>query len=264
MNKNCVYSKACGMEYCRPEIAREGIECPEFAQKPKPILFSTPMVQAILEGRKTMTRRICKLPELEHVNADGSIFGGNDFDNGLFKSVTEYVRYFHLGKYQPGDILWVRETWKPIVGFRDDYEFGEIVNTDEHFGYQYRAGGTQWPDGFEEINDEFHVTHTNDEGEYENHWRPSIFMPREAARIFLRVTDVRVERVNDISEEDAIKEGCQCGDRYSGERSTPALTAKQSFMWLWIRLNDKRGFGWAANPWVFVVSFERCEKPEGI
>lgn len=95
-------------------------------------------------------------------------------------------------------------------------------------------------------------------------WRPNENMPREAARIFLRVTDVRVERLQNITEEQAQKEGFYRGWKLT-EKSTPALTAKQAFMWVWdgiIKLASRAIYGWIANPWVWVIEFERCEKPD--
>jgi len=208
----------------------------------KPILFSTLMVQAILAGRKTMTRRVVK--------------------------PTEYwVKSFDLptSKYQTGDILWVRETW----------------NYSPNWYYCYRAD--QVPD------DNYGFVGTIP-------WRPSIFMPKAAARIWLKVTDVRCERVQQITGEDAAREGVaksqeemdddlcnycplpdgskgaqcyggnpvMCEGRHCNEAYQTYLAdiAVDDFATLWDHLNAKRGFAWDSNPYVWVVSFERCEKPE--
>jgi hypothetical protein len=192
----------------------------------KPILFSTPMVQAILDGRKTMTRRGIR-PQPRHVYDD--YMGGWD-------CCTE--GHCHLCEpkppYKPGDILWVRETW-----FENEecllYKASKYENTKEYHG---RNGWVQIK------------------------WRPSIFMPREAARIFLRVTNVRVERLQDITEEDAIAEGFCKGMQFCGENSSAAHTARQAYMWYWDILNVKRGYGWSVNPWVWVISFERISEQE--
>ena len=85
-------------------------------------------------------------------------------------------------------------------------------------------------------------------------------MPKGAARIFLRVTDVRAEQLHDITEEDAFKEGFRAGDQIGGGNSSRSGTARQSFMWTWQRLYDKGDHPWASNPWVWVYEFERCEK----
>jgi len=169
----------------------------------KPIIFCTPMVQAILEGRKTQTRRVIK-PQP---------------DAGLMPNK-------YAAPYKPGDILWVRETWKP------DYH--------DEDGYCYKADG--------------------DREMYPNnllHWRPSIHMPRAAARIFLRVTDVRAERVQDISAEDAHSEGIAC--------IHDEISECAAFAALWDEINAKRDGGryaWERNPWVWAYTFERIAKEE--
>jgi len=129
----------------------------------------------------------------------------------------------------PGMTLWVKETWCE----------NQNPNSDNCGGYEYKADyeGAMCSDL---------IT-----------WKPSIFMPKEAARIWLEVVSVRVERLQEITEEDARAEGVYPGFQIAGPNSTPATTAKQAFMWLWQSLNDKRGFPWAHNPWVWVISFER-------
>jgi hypothetical protein len=196
----------------------------------KPIFFSTDMVEETLSDRKTKTRRVIKpQPTLKK----GKIYQycGYDRANALayiaeIDCLFFTTNYICIGKlpYIPGDILWVRETWQYIEGASGA-------------GYAYKAGGGVFNDRFL--------------------WKPSIHMPREAARLFLRVTDVKAEQLWDITEEDAIAEGCRKGDKY-GETSSIALTAKQSFMWLWQKLYDRRdGCAWASNPWVWVIEFER-------
>jgi len=200
----------------------------------KPIIFSTPMVQAILAGRKTQTRRVLKPQPV--IDAHGMWLWKDCqwMDDGLGFPASGIEDY---APYKPGDILWVRETWQHVM---DDFDKC-IEGTGE---YYYAADGepgfTYWVD-----------PHT---GEHKERmpWRPSIHMPREAARLFLRVTDVRAERVQDISEEDAKAEGVtainnsQCG--YRG-----------AFRELWNTLNAKRGFDWYTNSWVWVIRFERLD-----
>ena len=141
----------------------------------KPILFSTPMVQAILDGRKTMTRRVIKPQPM--IMANGKPLNG--YNDSMIKAAGE----FPTPKYQPGDILWVRETWfredctPDCAGQEDENEcpFNRVGNACYGYKAQYLTGGDD-----------------------DIKWRPSIYMPKEAARVFLRVTGVRVERVQDI------------------------------------------------------------------
>lgn len=196
----------------------------------KPILFNTEMVQAILQGRKTQTRRIAfKHDDLREFKSstypDGWWYKGR-----AYKSFDDFLHDPQRLKcrYKPGDVLWVRETW------------GE----NPAFGIQYRA---DWSDGacpYMECDDK---------------WRPSIHMPKEAARIFLRVKDVRVERLDDMREEDAMAEGF-------ADSSAGTYSPLERFSILWdktIKREDLREYGWHANPWVWTITFERCERPEG-
>jgi hypothetical protein len=134
--------------------------------------------------------------------------------------------------------LWVRETWQRAKGSKY---------------YIYRA----------DKDNPGSAAYYNEHAQIDGGWRPSIFMPREACRLFLRVTGVRVERLTKISEDDAMREGCRAGDRYWNPESTPAHSAKQSFMWLWNMLNAKRGYLWCSDAWVWVYTFERCDRPQG-
>ena len=195
-----------------------------------PILFSTEMVQAILDGRKTMTRRVVKAPVLYKVVAPPS----------LISQVGDVWEFLWNGKmvgggfkikppYTVGDHLWVRETWAYI-----DRGFGGDAG-----GYVYRASenGQLWE--------------TETEGW---RWRPSIHMPKEAARIWLEVTNVRVERLQEITEEDAKAEGVMpiYGNDFASEkRHYP------SFARLWDNRYAKRGHGWETNPWVWVIEFKK-------
>lgn len=217
--------------------------------KEKPILFSTEMVRAILDGRKTMTRRVVK-PKysnthlemrtdkygtrlIEIQNEDETTHVKNPDGTTTHKILAAREIY---APYKPGDILWVRETWARVKLGRFD-------------GHIYRAD--------------------NDPDEVNWKWRPSIFMPLEAARIFLRVTDVRVERLQEISVQDAKDEGVKvhangCIDGlaygcYNGDECVynRCKRPKEYFRELWDSLNAKRGYGWDTNPFVWVISFER-------
>lgn len=216
----------------------------------KPILFNTEMVRAILDGRKDATRRIVKgfIP-------DDAVWGYTAFTpkgyiscRGTF--ADGYGEKFFKLPCEPGDILYVRETWKKAPN-----------------GYYYYE---DW-----QRNDIADVTK----------WKPSIHMPKEAARIWLKVTDVRVERLQEIDEDGVWDEGFRfkppCLTRVSADGHTCDLdgpctssikycdmTMGELFgRELWnstIKKSDIDTYGWGANPWVWVIEFERCEKPEGV
>lgn len=216
----------------------------------KPILFNTEMVKAILAGLKTQTRRVVKgMPLHEpHFTVDDGIPFACDGDG-------EWHPAECFCPIQPGDVLWVRETWRHAEGKMHLYEFGEIVATyDGHKGFEYRAGGYYFPDGFTESDDEFHLSEILSGG----NWRPSIHMPREAARLFLRVKAVRVDRLQEITSGEAVAEGIQSKLRSPSE----AADALIAFEELWnstIKPADLSHYGWDANPWVWVIEFERVE-----
>ena len=203
----------------------------------KPILFNTDMVRAILEGRKTVTRRVVKFkpglnPQWTGYIPDGQVLYGS---NNIPASKSPY---------QPGDILYVRETWtRSMAGT-----------------YLYKATDTPI---------------------ILDRWRPSIHMPKEAARLFLRVTDVRAERLQAITIEDIQKEGlmrenvrssgCTCAwatdgcmdEQCSNRDSYEWLCWATPFQRLWdstVKATDRDQYGWSANPWVWVIEFERVSK----
>lgn len=188
----------------------------------RPILFSTEMVQSLLRGSKTQTRRVIK-PQPDHRHCR------LDFEDGLLKESSRVSGCWSVGRKtkcpygQPGDILWVRET---------------CVRTVED-GYLYKADYKDTEPIFEK-------------------WRPSIHMPRVAARIFLRVKDVRVERLTAITGKDVLAEGVDNG------KSNPTMgerwenMQRMAFQELWDSINGKwPGCAWKDSPWVWVVSFER-------
>lgn len=213
----------------------------------KPILFNTEIVRAILDGRKTCTRRVIKpQPDEKHTFTLGFVTDSTEKKEvGCFGfGIDEYGGSIQYVKppygYAPGDILYVRETWKKAPN-----------------GYYYYE---DW-----QRNDIADVTK----------WKPSIHMPKEAARIWLKVTDVRVERLNEITVDGALREGAQgirCDHVALGEygctdcMNTGWIEPPQvEFMQIWdstIKKSDLDRYGWDANPWVWVIKFERCEKPE--
>lgn len=204
----------------------------------KPILFNTEMVKAILQGRKTQTRRI--------ITADGWRVNGIPKwarPGGCWFSVNNESTATCLRilpTINAGDVLWVRETWNgvktgnPKIGY--------------HTAYLYKA---------------------DDESENpDDKWRPSIHMPKEAARLFLRVASVRYERLKTISDHDVEAEGALPSIVMTGENiSNAAIKAARriSFSKLWDATIQKEKLclhGWDANPWVWVIEFERIKKPE--
>ena len=189
----------------------------------KPIIFSAPMVQAILDGKKTQTRRVVKI--------NGSPITSPKESLELTKEGLIYHSFCSMSGYykplcQPGDILWVREAWSE---HQEYYNNSAKVFAEPH--YIYKADGV-----------------------YANKWRPSIHMPREAARIFLRVLNVKVERLQAITYDDCLREGLW---DYGTDVDTLA-----AFQELWQNLNAKRGYGWEINPWVWVYEFEKISKEE--
>lgn len=225
-----------------------------------PILFNGEMVRAILDGRKTCTRRVVK-PQWN--GCDNCMCIHDEF---LYDSKSNVVYCARCGEplsparkppYQPGDILYVRETWTEECGkyyYRADYD-SDYLDPCETLSGGYPASCRNYVGC-----DMCTATSTR------IHWRPSIHMRKEAARIWLRVTDVRLERLQDITAEQVVKEGTtgltldmiQNSDELKKHYDIP-------FAVLWdspIKKADCNLYGWAANPWVWVIEFERCEKPE--
>lgn len=195
-----------------------------------PILFNTEMVRAILEGRKTVTRR--------KINRDITNRCDVDTDGTLLCFEDEYGDHISpekLSRYQVGDILYVRETW-------NHYDYENLSTGEHREGYIYKAS----PELKSTLPDYIQL-------HFGEKWCPSIHMPKEAARIWLKVTDVRVERLQDIMKDapgpdnQIVREGCRYGC---------------DFIALWdstIKKSERNLYGWDADPWVFVYEFERIE-----
>ena len=199
----------------------------------RPILFSTPMVRAILDGRKTQTRRIVKDIPL------GYDFVGASEDKTYLRAITDKGRVLWTidPRWHIGDILWVRETWaiKPPIDPEQDWTT-----------YFYKA--------------------TYDLDGYDFKWKPPIFMPKDACRIKLRITDIRVERLQDISEGEAIAEGVvtNCCPIISETGSNEIFYNEgdyptDHYQRLWESINGKGS--WDKNPFVWVITFERITNP---
>lgn len=214
----------------------------------KAILFNAEMVRAILEGRKSCTRKIVKPQQLIGMLPDKCKNGAPEkflkekklmFKPYCDMTDIELINTAYKAPYQLGDILYVRETWKKALN-----------------GYYYYE---DW-----QRNDIADVTK----------WKPSIRMPKEAARIWLKVTNVRVEHLQEITDEQAKREGiqydeCPTGFTWKQETDmhncyTTPIGAMQALWNSTIKKSDLDGYGWDANPWVWTIEFERCEKPKEI
>jgi hypothetical protein len=230
----------------------------------KPILFNTEMVRAILDGRKTCTRRICKdaneytVPDMEFYNADKRTYAVHNFaDKEQMEQLSTAERTCPIC---PGDILYVRETWEHFDccccegdEHGNCYQEPQQNVLNKSYGcYMYRATDEIYGDA---------------------RWHPSIHMPKEAARIWLKVTDVRVERLQEITEDGAKAEGINeewamswWSPTYYDPDSGGYPKYRDTFAFeVWnktIKKSDIDRFGWGANPWVWVIEFERCKKPE--
>ena len=203
----------------------------------KPILFNTEMVRAILDGRKTCTRRIVKPQQLMGMLPDKCKNGAPEeflkekklmFKPYCDMTDIELINTAYKAPYQPGDTLYVRETF---------------IQAAAHT-FWYKADDKAWMSK-------------------DLLWKPSIHMPKEAARIWLKVTDVHVERLQKITAEDIRNEGLSSMAVHAGDMDV----ALKEWETLWnstIKKSDIDRYGWGANPWVWVIEFERCEKPKEV
>lgn len=231
--------------------------------KERPILFNSPMVRAILEGRKGQTRRVVKpQPACDGIISDGPIHGPEMYEPVAYDRHGEMIPgaeifgiYDDSGEWgvkcpygRLGDRLWVRETWSAHFMY-NDVKPSEIYHED---------GDSLWCHA---TSDESPVRGSC-HGDQRGKWRPSIFMPRWASRILLEITGIRVERLNDISRADAENEGLSMwphkGDYawgYDGGHEAGHGSPTGAFMALWGSINGADS--WKANPWVWVVKFKR-------
>lgn len=210
----------------------------------KPILFNTEMVKAILDGRKTVTRRVLAEKAVLDKNwgLDREPYLRNEKWYYDEQTAVDDSKTIELKpKYQQGDILWVQETWNvsksylSILGFDVEYKADGLIrpcilNTERYFKFE--------------------------KYEEKNGWNSPYFMPKEAARIWLKVTNVRVERLQDITREQAERDG-----------ACDYTSTADGFADIWdstVKKEDSGRYGWCANPWVWVIEFERCEKPQEV
>jgi hypothetical protein len=206
--------------------------------KERPILFSGDMVRAILEGRKTLTRRLLKpqpiVRDIERFEIEYREF--------IMWSLKALIGHCPYG--QPGDQLWVRETWMNIEGIKTYYK-ADLKAESITFAENLRKA-------------------------FDFKWKPSIHMPRWASRILLEIDEIKVERVQDINEDDAKAEGSDFrsypykdgNDTRYIESNLPAeygVIFRNSFAGLWDSIYAKQGAGWDDNPWIWVIKFHRLE-----
>lgn len=211
-------------------------------QKERPILFSAAMVRAILDGPKTQTRRVMKPQPTTFAHAHPAVQS---------EVIRAHERKHRCPYGQPGDRLWVREAHAIVPRTAYAHSDGVVQALrpdDNHDAAVYREGWERSAPG---------------------RWRPSIHMPRWASRITLEITDVRVQRLQEVSENDAMAEGVQLGaapEDYTGDDVldsdcgyfTPR-SCREGFRSLWNTLNAERGYGWDVNPWVWALTFKRVE-----
>lgn len=209
----------------------------ELLKAAKPILFNTEMVKAILDGKKTETRRLVTKKFI--IQPDQEI---NQNGKGRFELYNVMPRcgipqnIFFKPPYQPEDILYVRETWQYL------YELDGNEQIIEGTGRYYYAATDQIP--FDTYIDSRGISHEK------TPWKPSIHMPKKAARIFLKVTDIRPERLQDIDDNGVIAEGLQIGDPFDEAWNST------------IKKSDRDRYGWDANPWVWVIKFKKLESED--
>lgn len=254
----------------------------------RPILMTGEMVRVTMAGLKYQTRKVIKAETIEVrlEDFDSIIDAIHSFEDRFGPAAQKYLRCPYG---VPGDLLYVREGWRPwswhegeplVFEYKADGARAEIapdLGPDEWYDYE------QWEDRIREsLTDEMVAAGIEPdengiyewEGESPLRWRPSIHMPKWASRLWLRITDVRVERVQDISEEDAIAEGCDAtkevdhstdgkslGEGFVMGPMTCYHSAVGNFEILWDSINAKRGYGWDENPYVWALTYERVEAP---
>lgn len=233
--------------------------------KERPILFSAPMVRAILEGRKSVTRRALKVQP--HTDASGNFCVGQ-YNYGQDLDGTPMTRNFvksHCPYGQPGERLWVRETWGVIS--HDFDEHGNMIDwtpdrpatpiREMPFGRGYHSGHVIYRADGEAV----WAGDDDGGGDDRTAWKPSIHMPRRASRILLEITAVRVERLQAISRADIRAEGLECPPELVSDDVSPNYRDWYPKAWreLWESINGTDS--WNANPWVWVVEFKRRPPP---
>lgn len=226
--------------------------------KDKPILFNTQMVQALLDGRKIITRRIIKPQPKEQIKC---VIHHSTEERACWmeEHADQLSKDFRFYKsYEIGDRLWVQETWKidGLIRERPDYPMAIDFRAVQSGYSQAEVMVRFTQDRFEKFKKFYQKPG----------WQSPYFMPKEAARIWLEVTNVRVERVQDISNEDRLKEGIRVTTETAQNLLNDCKTAnmgRNAFASLWnstIKKKDLSLYGWDVNPWIWVIEFKRLEE----
>jgi len=226
----------------------------QVGRRERPILFNGEMVRAILEGRKTQTRRMVKPQNCNR------IFWNPIVLNGYGGWTDDHGNPVPCPYGKPGDRVWVRETWQVVQSWQ---EYGawfrdETDGDTEELEDEVARGASDLV--FQATDPSILVLDHPLVATHPIRWRPSIHMPRWASRITLEVTDVRVERVQEMKRSDAFLEGCPL---HIAGHDGNIEAAHNWFRTLWDSINAKRGYGWDANPWVCVVEFMHHGGTEG-
>lgn len=216
--------------------------------KELPILYSTDMVKAILDGRKTVTRRICKdQTARKYIHVENCEQYPSTLGEGYTGWAKDCGHSFLIPtkpRYQKGDLLWIRETYRINMAF-DDMPLKSLTEEDiVDLSIQRRA----------DAGDKFTF----------GRWRSSRFMPKWATRLWLEVLSVRAERLKDMSFNDIRLEGLECPthDFEGGFCCSPCGDLARAWIDLWDSLNAKRGYPWESNPWVWRYEFKKIKHPE--
>jgi hypothetical protein len=203
----------------------------------RPILFSAPMIRSILAGRKTQTRRVIR---------DTGLYAIDDAIHGATVAARERENLLTQSPIKAGDTLWVRESFCAPEGL------------DKPASVIYRA---DWSDEDLSASDAARRRFPEIARAYpDTRWRPSIHMPRSMARILLRVTEVRIERLQEVTPDQCRAEGHPTRPEISNDPEVHDDAARDWFMDLWDTLNEYRGYGWKSNPWVWAITFERIRE----
>lgn len=227
-----------------------------------PILFNTDMVMVILTLQKSATRRLIKKSQCMLADKKEPSELEKEGLYAPFDGMTdaEYIADTYKPPYEPGDTLYVRETWAISRAHRFD------ANVDIIF----RAGGKAtiltFPNGGSDDPDRCGYDKFLKKWDKEGKWNPSIHMPKAATRIWLKVTDVRPELLQDMTLDDFLQEGVRIRPEAFNDPENAYQQAKSTFINIWdstIREADKVRYGWDANPWVWAIRFERLEKTAG-
>lgn len=221
-----------------------------------PILFNTEMVQAILDNRKTVTRRIIK-PSYRPDERGFQVFTNMGTKERWAEKIdTEEMRFdsprYVTPPFQPGDLLYIRECWalRPCIECMDEESCSKTPITHEDK---------------EAITEGCYIYRAEHPHPKRITWRPSIHMPKAAARTWLKVTEIKIQRLREMTLDDFLQEGVVIRPEAFNDPENAYLQARTDFIDIWdstIPKEQQALYGWAANPWIWAIGFERCEKPK--